>query len=235
MITPNLQSSLFLTSKEEALSMANTTESLAGLWYNQNYLSFDIATVNELQQSQVMELCFIAQLFKSALNIDTINQLLISLPKPYAYDHNLVYFDVFANTWKMLPQEVEMEENDDHESMAPIEIFQSHWNKIKNTNKTKYTIVSKYNLQNGEVADVAILKDENCIAIGKYFENLEIPKQDSNREYFHAKPGFMGCGTISDFWFYFDNHQIIINDHKNAYPFDEPMTDFNMFFERINK
>lgn len=45
----------------------------------------------------------------SPINIDTINQLLISLPKPYAYDHNLVYFDVFANTWKMLPQELEEE------------------------------------------------------------------------------------------------------------------------------
>ncbi len=109
MITPNLQSSLFLTSKEEALSMANTTESLAGLWFNQNYLSFDIATVKELQQSQVLELCFVARLFKSALSIDTINHLLISLPKPYAYDHNLVYFDVFANTWNMLPQELEEE------------------------------------------------------------------------------------------------------------------------------
>ncbi len=89
--------------------MANTTDSLAGLWYNQNYLSFDIATVKELQQSQVLELCFVARLFKSALNIDIINQLLISLPKPYAYDQNLVYFDVFANTWKMLPQELEEE------------------------------------------------------------------------------------------------------------------------------
>jgi hypothetical protein len=109
MITPNLQSSLFLTSKEEALSMANTTESMAGLWFNQHYLSFDIGTVNELQQSQVLELCFVARLFKSALSIDTINQLLISLPKPYAYDHNLIYFDVFANAWKMLPQELEEE------------------------------------------------------------------------------------------------------------------------------
>jgi hypothetical protein len=109
MITPNLQSSLFLTSKEEALSIANTTEYLAGQWLNQNYLSFDIATVKELQKSQVLELCFVARLFKSALSIDTINQLLISLPKPYAYDHNLVYFDVFANTWKMLPQELEEE------------------------------------------------------------------------------------------------------------------------------
>ena len=72
-------------------------------------MSFAIGTVKELQQFQVLELCFIARLFKSALSIDTINQLLISLPKPYAYDQNLVYFNVFANSWKMLPQKLEEE------------------------------------------------------------------------------------------------------------------------------
>ena len=110
MITPNLQTTLFSSTKEEALNLAKTTESLANLWFNQNYLSFDILKIHELQNSEVLELMFLSQLFKSNLDLETINKLLEKLAKPYAYDYRKVYFNVFTNDWQDLPLEIDEEE-----------------------------------------------------------------------------------------------------------------------------
>lgn len=110
MITPNVQETLFPTSKEEALIQANTSESLANLWFNQNYLSFDISETHELQNSEVLELMFLSQLFKSNLDLETINKLLEKLAKPYSHDYRQVYFNVFANDWLYLPEEIDEEE-----------------------------------------------------------------------------------------------------------------------------
>ena len=110
MITPNVQKTLFPTSKEEALIQANTSESLANLWFNQNYLSFDISETHELQNSEVLELMFLSQLFKSNLDLETINKLLEKLAKPYSHDYRQVYFNVFANDWLYLPEEIDEEE-----------------------------------------------------------------------------------------------------------------------------
>jgi hypothetical protein len=109
MITPNLQQTLFMTGKGEALVVANTTEALANLWFKQNYLSFDISKITELKNSEVLELRFLAHLFKSNLDLETINKLLDKLAKPYAYDYREVYFNVFSNTWQYLPVEIDEE------------------------------------------------------------------------------------------------------------------------------
>jgi hypothetical protein len=109
MITPNLQQTLFMTGKEEALVVANTTVALANLWFKQNYLSFDISKITELKNSEVLELRFLAHLFKSNLDLETINKLLDKLAKPYAYDYREVYFNVFSNTWQYLPVEIDEE------------------------------------------------------------------------------------------------------------------------------
>lgn len=110
MITPNVQPTLFSYTKEEALIQANTSESLANMWFNQNYLSFDISETHELQNSEVLELMFLSQLFKSNLDLETINKLLDKLAKPYAYDYRKVYFNVFSNDWEYLPEEINEED-----------------------------------------------------------------------------------------------------------------------------
>ena len=110
MITPYLQPTLFPSTKEEALIQANTSESLANLWFNQNYLSFDISETHEIQHYEVLELTFLSQLFKSNLDLETINKLLDKLVKPYAYDYRKVYFNVFTNDWQDLPLEIDEEE-----------------------------------------------------------------------------------------------------------------------------
>jgi hypothetical protein len=110
MITPNLQPTLFTSTKEESLIIANTSESLANLWFNQNYLSFDISETQEIQEYEVLELMFLSQLFKSNLDLETINKLLGKLAKPYAYDYRQVYFNVFSNDWEYLPEEINEED-----------------------------------------------------------------------------------------------------------------------------
>jgi hypothetical protein len=110
MLTPNLQPTLFNTSKQEALRLANTSESIATLWFQQNYLSFDISKVHELQYHEVLELTFVSKLFQSKLGIDVINQLLETLPKPYAYEYHRVFYNVFSSEWESLPVEIDEDE-----------------------------------------------------------------------------------------------------------------------------
>lgn len=115
MLPLNMQLTIFNTSKLEALQRARTTESLASQWYNQQYLSFDISRIQELQNSEVLELTFISKLFNSALSLDTINHLLSLLSKPYAYEYQHIYFDVFSNKWSYLPDEIDDDESEEEE------------------------------------------------------------------------------------------------------------------------
>jgi hypothetical protein len=110
MLTPNLQPTLFTTSKQEALRLANTSESIATLWFQQNYLSFDISKVSELQYPEELELTFVSKLFQSTLGIDVINQLLETLPKPYAYEYHRIFYNVFSGEWESLPVEIDEDE-----------------------------------------------------------------------------------------------------------------------------
>ena len=110
MLTPNLQPGLFTTPKQEALTLANTSESIATLWFQQNYLSFDISKVSELQYPEELELTFVSKLFQSSLGIDVINQLLETLPKPYAYHSESVFYNVFSGEWESLPVEIDEDE-----------------------------------------------------------------------------------------------------------------------------
>jgi hypothetical protein len=110
MLTPNLQPTLFTTPIQEALLKANTSESIATLWFQQNYLSFDISKVNELQHHEVLELTFVSKLFQSKLGIDVINQLLETLPKPYAYEYHRVFYNIFSGEWESLPVEIDEDE-----------------------------------------------------------------------------------------------------------------------------
>ena len=110
MLTLNLQPTLFTTPKQEALRLASTSESIATLWFQQQYVSFDISKVSELQHHEVLELTFVSKLFQSTLGIDVINQLLETLPKPYAYHYESVFYNVFSGEWDSLPVEIPEDE-----------------------------------------------------------------------------------------------------------------------------
>jgi hypothetical protein len=110
MLNPNLQATLFTTTKQEALRLANTSEAIASLWFQQQYVSFDFSKVSELQHYEVLELTFVSKLFQSKLGIEVINQLLETLPKPYAYHYETVYYNVFSGEWESLPVEIDEDE-----------------------------------------------------------------------------------------------------------------------------
>jgi hypothetical protein len=119
--------------------------------------------------------------------------------------------------------------------MKPIDIFLNQWKGINDIKSKDYSIVENLELKDGAIAQVGIFLKEECIGFGNYFNELKLPNENEIRSYFHGKNGFIGCGTNSKFWFYFDDKAIIINDHKYKYPYDELMRDFNELFERITK
>jgi hypothetical protein len=85
------------------------------------YVSFDISKVSELQHHEVLELTFVSKLFQSKLGIDVINQLLETIPKPYAYEYHHVFYNVFSGEWESLPVEIDEDEIIEHyfESLDP--------------------------------------------------------------------------------------------------------------------
>jgi hypothetical protein len=117
--------------------------------------------------------------------------------------------------------------------MNPKQVFLTNWNKIKDPRKNDYRIEEALILRNGNKADVVIYLNDECVAFGSFFEELVIPDRKSSRFYFLRKDLFIGCGVHSRLWFYFDNEHIIINDHNYAYPFDEKMKNYSMFFTRM--
>ncbi len=107
-----MQNTLFSPTKKEALEEADTSESIAKMWFINGYLSYDISKLNELQYPQLLELTFISALFKSTLDLDTLNNLLLQLQKPYAYNYHKLYYNVFTNEWEKLPEVEEVDEEE---------------------------------------------------------------------------------------------------------------------------
>ena len=117
--------------------------------------------------------------------------------------------------------------------MKPLDVFNSNWFKVSNPKIKDYRVVENLILGNGKVANVAIYCGDVCIAYGNYYDDLKYPENENSRSYFHGNHGFMGCGTSSRFWFYFNDDVVILNDHGYNYPFDELMKNYSDFFERI--
>jgi len=44
------------------------------------------------------------------LELESINKLLLKLPKPYSYDFNHVFYNFFSNSWEYLPEEIDEED-----------------------------------------------------------------------------------------------------------------------------
>lgn len=119
--------------------------------------------------------------------------------------------------------------------MRPKEVFLRQWNSIKDTKSKVYHIDENFSLKNGGKADIVIQLNNNCIGLGRYFEELKLPKEGETMRFYFHEHGFIGGGLYSNFWFYFDKKQIIINDQYFIYPYDELMKDYEMFFERLKQ
>ncbi len=105
MIYPTLENTLFKTSKKEVIENYKISEIEVSKWYKLNYLSFDFDSLDELEEPQFLEIIFINKLIVSCKNETILNYLLSKLHKPYSYNYNKIYFDVFEDEWKLLPVE----------------------------------------------------------------------------------------------------------------------------------
>ena len=103
MIYPELQNTLLKTSKKEILESYKVSEKEVSKWHKLNYLSFDFDNLDDFEEPQFLELIFINKLIASCKNEIVINYLLEKLQKPYSYNYNKIYFDVYENEWKELP------------------------------------------------------------------------------------------------------------------------------------
>ncbi|MBZ9786424.1 hypothetical protein LB456_03050 [Psychroflexus sp. CAK57W] len=112
--------------------------------------------------------------------------------------------------------------------------FSKHFEKIDDNIRSLINIKDSYTLENKASADVALFYNDECLAIGKYYKTLILPTDKNIRRYFHGDHDFMGSGTDSKLWFYFDDKNIIINDHNYVYPYDELMKDTEDFLNRLD-
>jgi hypothetical protein len=72
--------------KVEALSELRVTNNDLRRWHHRDWISFDVDTMEELDQPHQWEVEFVRNLAVSGLADVQITQLLEELPKPYAFD-----------------------------------------------------------------------------------------------------------------------------------------------------
>jgi len=115
-IYPDIQKTLFPTPKEEVLKETKISKSIFGQWHKQGLLSLDFQKIIELDEPQRLECIFLAGLFNSGMGLESIQQMLSVLEKPYSYNPAKIYFDVFKNEWFYLPKEQELSDEEIIES-----------------------------------------------------------------------------------------------------------------------
>ncbi len=103
MIHQNLQETLFKTSQAEVLTTTKMPLAIFSQWHKDGLISFNLAEKQEVSESESLECFFISKLFSSNLSLEILNTLLSKLSKPYSYNVNEIYFDVFKNEWEYLP------------------------------------------------------------------------------------------------------------------------------------
>lgn len=112
MICPDIQRTLFPNPKKEVLKETKTSKAIFSQWFKQGLLSFDFSEVTELDEPQRLECIFLAGLFNSKMSLESIQQMLAVLEKPYSYNPSLIYYDVFRNEWFYLPKEQELSDEE---------------------------------------------------------------------------------------------------------------------------
>ena len=100
MIKPSVKTDLIPISKKEILKTIEVREITASQWYDLNYLSFDISKVEQVSDSQLLELTFISKLINNCESKLLLHYLLSKLQRPYSYNFKEIFFDVFTDEWR---------------------------------------------------------------------------------------------------------------------------------------
>ena len=100
MIKPSVKTDLIPISKKEILKTIEVREITASQCYDLNYLSFDISKVEQVSDSQLLELTFISKLINNCESKLLLHYLLSKLQRPYSYNFKEIFFDVFTDKWR---------------------------------------------------------------------------------------------------------------------------------------
>lgn len=119
-VRPELQQSLFPYPIEEIIKHLKLNTSTAVLWHKNEYLSYNIEEKKEINHTEQLELIFIHSLFYSGLSLKSIDNLLIGLEKPYAYDPLKVYYDFADKGWKYFPEQFELNSENYFEEISSL-------------------------------------------------------------------------------------------------------------------
>ena len=71
--------------------------------FEDGWLSFSPETTLHIDEAQEAELRFVGSLVLAGCDRSMLTRLLVSLPKPYAYDLKRLYYDWGAHRWRALP------------------------------------------------------------------------------------------------------------------------------------
>ncbi len=117
--------------------------------------------------------------------------------------------------------------------MNPVEILKQKW-LSSDYLLMNYALEGNYQLKDDQIVDICVLLNGQCVAFGMYFNELEKCNEIDSRILFHRYGANHHLSNI-EFALYFDSNQLIVNDLKHTYPFDELLNDFNVLYERIKK
>ena len=104
----NLQLSLFGDECDAVLSSAHVSLDDMARWYHQGWISYDAASVDELDEAQRAEMLFVRDIACSGLPDVVVSRILSELPRPYAYSLERVAYS-FHFGWVQLPYPLSMD------------------------------------------------------------------------------------------------------------------------------
>jgi len=115
-----------------------------------------------------------------------------------------------------------------------IRDFISQFETYNKLNELDLELKLDYGLNNESKADFCILKGDQCLAIGNAIEHKMVKNEEDIRRYFFGKEHrFIGCGSTSNYWLFYDGKTVVLNDHKYIFPYDEYCDDFAKSMNRV--
>ncbi|WP_299818073.1 hypothetical protein [uncultured Pontibacter sp.] len=92
-------------------------------------------------------------------------------------------------------------------------------------------VIYDFELGNGEKADVAFLHGGKCVALGHFTEHYLKNKAKEYLCFFNYGAGhnFHNCGTITNYWFYYNGDAVVFNNFYSSHLEDCHVENFEIF------
>jgi hypothetical protein len=100
---PAAQQLLFPSSPQSLCDEMGLNWQAAARLQEEGWLSFSLESTTQLDEAQEAELRFVGALVLAGCDRHMLGVLLASLPRPYAYDFQRLYYDWRGRRWRLLP------------------------------------------------------------------------------------------------------------------------------------